>query len=431
MEGLPERLRRLRKERGLTSTALAQPKYTVGYVSQIERGARRPSHEALVYFARRLGVSPTHLLTGVPDDLPLRLQFELEQAEKDLSEGSYRDSALRAEKVLEECQQYDVPNLSSWAAVVQADALFELDRFTEARERYERLLEAEDLLPAYLARATAGLAKASRALGDLSYAAQTVESLLGTETDPPLDSAAIANLQAVLVSVYFERGDVVLAQRAAERALAALDESTPFKTQLDARHAAARVLAERGLWQEAVRLEHEARMYCRMLANYRVMGKLYIAQAFLCLEAEPPRIEEATAHLNRAEKIMTKYGDESDLAFVWTERARAAFLAGESEESVRWSSLAIASEATYPLERARAQLLRARAFRTLGRLVEARASAQDALVTFEVNEAKAQVLSAWQELAEIASAEGDHRTANEALRAGIRVAGGGRHSLVF
>ena len=172
-------------------------------------------------------------------------------------------------------------------------------------------------------------------------------------------------------------------------------------------------------------------MYGRMLANYRIMGKLYIAHAFLCLEANPPRIAEATRQLNRAEKVMNKFGDRSDLAFIWTERARASSLAGEHEESIRWSDLAITSEATYPVERGRAQLLRGRALRTLGRLREARESVEEARATFEENEAKALVLLAWQELAEIATAEGDHERANEALREGLKVAGGARHSLVF
>src|SRR2546423_2058387 len=105
MEGLPERFRELRKRCGLTSTALAEPRYSVSYVSQIERGFRRPSREALRYFSRRLGVSPEFLETGVPDELPLRLRYELEQAEKDLTEGSFPEARQKAEAVLAEAEE--------------------------------------------------------------------------------------------------------------------------------------------------------------------------------------------------------------------------------------------------------------------------------------------------------------------------------------
>jgi tetratricopeptide (TPR) repeat protein len=431
MEGLPERVRRLRKQHGLTSTALGQPRYTVGYVSQIERGARRPSQEALDYFARRLGVSANYLRTGVPDDLPLRLQFELEQAEKDLSEGAYRDAARRAEKVLDECRLYEVPNLSSWATLILADASFELDQFAEARERFERLIEKGGLSPARLARATAGLAKASRGVGDLSYAAQIVEALLAAGTDPPLDSAAVANLQSVLVTIYFERGDVVLAQRAAERALTALDESAPLKTQIDARNSAARVLAERGQWQEALSLAHEARTYGQALANRHVLGKLHTALAFLCLEVDPPRIDEATRQLDRAERLMSKFGDEADLAFIWTERARVAFLRGAHQEAIGWADRAASAEGVFVLERGRALLLRGQALRALRRSEEARESLREALAIFEVNEARQQSLLCWQELGDLATEEGDFEAAATAFRSGVQVAGGGRASLIF
>src|SRR2546423_8640993 len=108
MEGLPERFRALRKQRGLTSTGLAEPRYSVSYVSQIERGLRRPSRSALEYFAHRLRVSPNFLATGVPDDLPLRLRYALEEAEREHSEGSSTEARRRAEAVLTDAEPYDL-----------------------------------------------------------------------------------------------------------------------------------------------------------------------------------------------------------------------------------------------------------------------------------------------------------------------------------
>ena len=63
------RLRDLRIQAGLTKTALAKPRYTVSYVSQIEAGRRVPSPEALAFFAGQLGVTSDYLATGVPEEI--------------------------------------------------------------------------------------------------------------------------------------------------------------------------------------------------------------------------------------------------------------------------------------------------------------------------------------------------------------------------
>jgi tetratricopeptide (TPR) repeat protein len=428
---LPERFRMLRKERRFTCRALAGDRYSMSFVSQIERGYRRPSRAALEYFAARLRVSPSYLLTGVPDDLPLRLQYELEQAEKDLSEGTFRQARERTEKALAEAEEYAVPDLSHWGGAILADAAFGEDRYIEARERYERLLDAEGLSAALRVRAVAGLARASRAAGDLSYAAQVVEGLLSAPLPDPLDNAAVADLQSVLVSVYFERGDVALAQRASERALAALDETVPIRTQAVARHHASRVAAERGRWEEALSLTREARTLMRTLHNRRDLAKLHTAHAFLCLEAEPPLVDEAARQLDQAERLMAKVGDESDMAHIWTERGRVEYLRGRFAEASDYARRSAAAEGVFVLERGRALVLQGRALRALQRPQEARERLREALSVFEANQAKAQTLECWHQLGEIARAEGDFEAAMEAFRSGVLVAGGGRHSLIF
>ena len=61
---LARRFEDLRVRAGLTKTALAKPRYTVSYVSQIESGRRTPSSEAMRFFAERMKivVEPTGCL---------------------------------------------------------------------------------------------------------------------------------------------------------------------------------------------------------------------------------------------------------------------------------------------------------------------------------------------------------------------------------
>src|SRR6266508_3558318 len=77
---LAARIRDLRVQAGLSKTALARPRYTVSYVSQIESGKRTPSADAMEFFAERLGVSPRFLSTGVPDGMEDSLRYRLEDA---------------------------------------------------------------------------------------------------------------------------------------------------------------------------------------------------------------------------------------------------------------------------------------------------------------------------------------------------------------
>src|SRR5438128_7665435 len=63
-EALGQRLRRLRKERGLSQRELAGPGVSYAYISRIEAGARRPSVKALRVLAQKLGVSADYLETG-------------------------------------------------------------------------------------------------------------------------------------------------------------------------------------------------------------------------------------------------------------------------------------------------------------------------------------------------------------------------------
>src|SRR5439155_25809993 len=79
---LATRFRELRVRAGLTKTALARPRYTVSYVSQIESGRRTPSREAMEFFAERLSVTPRFLATGIPDGLEDELRYRLEEARR-------------------------------------------------------------------------------------------------------------------------------------------------------------------------------------------------------------------------------------------------------------------------------------------------------------------------------------------------------------
>src|SRR5437764_12562905 len=93
---LASRFRELRLRAGLNKTALARPRYTVSYVSQIESGRRTPSPGAMEFFAERLSVTPRFLTTGIPDGLEDELRYRLEEAHRANRQGDLG----RAEELL-------------------------------------------------------------------------------------------------------------------------------------------------------------------------------------------------------------------------------------------------------------------------------------------------------------------------------------------
>src|SRR4051794_21753482 len=84
LDSLGERLRKARKDRGLSQEKLAQPEFTKSYVSAVERGKARPSLKALTLMAGRLQLPVTDLLADatpvgdLPDLLALGRGLEVE-----------------------------------------------------------------------------------------------------------------------------------------------------------------------------------------------------------------------------------------------------------------------------------------------------------------------------------------------------------------
>jgi ribosome-binding protein aMBF1 (putative translation factor) len=66
-ETVGERIRRLRKERGLSQRELSEPGLSYAYLSRLEAGQRVPSEKALRKLAAKLGVTPLYLELGADD----------------------------------------------------------------------------------------------------------------------------------------------------------------------------------------------------------------------------------------------------------------------------------------------------------------------------------------------------------------------------
>lgn len=415
---LAARFEEFRVRAGLTKTALAKPRYSVSFVSQIEAGRRRPSPEALAFFAGRLQVSPEFLVTGIPDGLKDSLRFRLEDARQQARTGESQEAMRTVDSVIGNARRYDLPDLEGEALTVRGEALTLDSRTREAIDVLEEAIERP--LPERAAgMAVRYLATAYRQVGDLTYAAEVIERYLRSHREVPLDPVVAAELQAVLISIYFERGDMERARQAAERALAAADTSAPLHVRANSYWNASRVMAENRKWSEALDLITRARVLMEELDERRNVARLHNAQAFIYLEADPPQTKEAAAHLQRAEDLLRDIGAREELAYVFTEMARVHLLEGRPSRAVEEADRALRHVGTGDLEAARSLFVKGRGLAAMGQSKEARQTLLRAASIFSESQARQQAATCWREIGALDLDGGDLPAALEALKAGL------------
>jgi tetratricopeptide (TPR) repeat protein len=417
-EGFAARFRRLREAASLTKTALAAGRYTVSYVSQIEAGRRTPAPEALAFFAGRLGVSTQHLATGVPDGLAERISYSLEQARDVLLRGRPAESLELATSLLAEIDRFGVTAMRPRAVLVVATALLFQGKAHEAIDRYEEALESELLADRERGLATASLARAYRTVGDLAYAADLVESFVRGHA-APLDPIVAADLHSVLVSIAFERGDMTRAERASRLAIAAAEQASSPLLRANVLWDASRLLAEAKRWGEALELATRARTIIEDAEDQRRIAQVHNLCALLCLENDPPALDDARRYLDSAERLLADVAQPGDFGQVFAQRARLALLERRAQDALAHSERAIAESGEDMLEKARSTFLRGRALAELGRRGDALASFRDAATVFAKTGARQQEASCWREIGELELDAGDTAAAIASLRAGL------------
>ncbi len=143
VSGLGERLRSLRLAAGLSQSQLAGERFSKEYVSQIERGKTRPTHDSVEWLASRLGVDAQFLAVGVSVETRDRVEAALTRAEA-LTIDNRPEEALEVfAAVHAEVGVTGAPELEVRALVGRARALV---RLGEARRALDLLASARALV---------------------------------------------------------------------------------------------------------------------------------------------------------------------------------------------------------------------------------------------------------------------------------------------
>ncbi len=99
---LGEKIRMLRREKGMTQTQLAGSHITRNMLSQIENGSASPSLQTIYYLANMLEVSAAYLIADGEDDRILNKAKTLESLRIHLADGNYKACIEGAAAIVEQ-----------------------------------------------------------------------------------------------------------------------------------------------------------------------------------------------------------------------------------------------------------------------------------------------------------------------------------------
>lgn len=213
------RLKRLRREAGMTQQALGAGLFSGGYLSQLESGKRRPSARAVEVFADRLGIDPAYLRTGIDPKLPIHIAIEVQRARVLTRDAPGKATALLV-PLVDKARNHGFVEAQAKALEALGFAKLREGSIQEALDLFQQAEGLSMDLPLHTrCGCVIGIARCFRQLGDARYAAHVMESyLMQLEKDSIPDPTTLMRINASLIDVYFAIGLPEQAVRAAEKA---------------------------------------------------------------------------------------------------------------------------------------------------------------------------------------------------------------------
>ena len=356
---LGSRLRAARLARGWTQTELAGDMVSVGYVSRLESGHRRPNAEVLEALAQRLGVSTDQLLRGptAPEQDELRLALDF--AELSLENGEHAEAEVQARQARDRARAIVHEELVGRATYLIARALESQGSVDDAILELEPLVNGEGgaipragaaaipraalpaipraALPAIpRIKAAIALSRCYRESGDLGLAIghrgararRARRARLSTSTTRPCSS------RSRVAATYYIRGDTGQAIRDLPQGDC---EGRAHRDSPKARAAAywnASILeSERGSVAEAIPLAERALALLAEGQDGRNLARLRTALADMQLQLDPPEVAAAHGASStwRPRSSASSSAGVLDIARNDVARARALMLVGDLE----------------------------------------------------------------------------------------------------
>ncbi|MFD3779222.1 helix-turn-helix domain-containing protein [Streptomyces sp. NPDC058612] len=424
---LGSRIRRLRREAGLSQMDLAGDNLSASYISLLEAGKRTPSPEVLEQIAARLGCGPEHLLELLAPERHDIPQTDLRYAEISLRNGDPETALATYTAVRDKAARAGQESIRLTAEYGVAQALEHAGRLEEATDRYQALLDHAGYGQSLVPRLTVAVAlcRCYRETGDLAHAIDLATTTLEEARQLRLTSTVLGvELLATLVGLYCERGDL---HRASFLARTAIEEAEGIKDRkaLGAAYWNAGAVAHRsGASADALLLLERALAIYSEGDDARALSRLRNAYASVLMQSETADIAEAKSQLTRSAENLASHGSTVDMAYCETALARACLLEGNPREAEQHARRSLELLGTgHRLETARTLLVLAGSQLQLGDTAAAEEGSERAALLLEASEADRQAASAWNDLGELLERSGRAERAVWAYRQSLRCLG--------
>jgi transcriptional regulator with XRE-family HTH domain/cyclophilin family peptidyl-prolyl cis-trans isomerase len=422
---LGQRIRAARVAKGWTQTQLAGSDISVGYVSRIESGQRRPNSQTLDDLANRLGVPTEHLLRGVTareyDEIKLTLDF----AELSLETGQHLEAESQARQAVDRGRVASQDELVFRGRYIIARALEGQGNIDDA------ILELEGLVYSRqggLVRVKAAIAmvRCLKVSGDINRAIEVGERVMASLAGSHIDSCDEAvQLTVTVASAYFLRGDTGHAVRMCRKAIVKAEELDSPVARASAYWNASNFEAQRGSVANAVPLAERALALLAEGQDARNLARLRTNLGRMQLELDPPEVPEALRNLvQAAEELAWSSASRSEIANNNCYIARAHYLEGDLSRAEEMCAEIIATV------KEEAPLLAAEAEALSGQVAAARGDADAAarayrravfaLTSVGADKGAAQL---WFELADLLEDVGEVQAARDAYRSAAAASG--------
>jgi transcriptional regulator with XRE-family HTH domain/predicted negative regulator of RcsB-dependent stress response len=424
LKTLGSRVRAARVAKGWTQADLAGEEISVGYVSRIESGTRRPNLAVLTSLASRLGSPIEQLLQGVTASQYDEIRLGLDYAELALETGEGTDAERQAQKFLGMAVQASLSDLASRGRYLYARALESNGNLDAAIIQLEELV-ANAPAPLLIAGGIA-LVRCYKETGDFSLAIDVGERLEARIKEAGLDNCDEAVIHAVNVAgAYILRGDLHKAARICTDAVRRADELSSSRARAGAYWNASLVHSERGDVAAAAPMASRALALLAEGNDGRNLARLRAQLGELQLQLDPPELEEARDNLSRAREEMTmSSASQVDIALADVRIAQSHLLSGNPEAALDLVSFAeqTSGEGAATVQ-AEALVVRGQALAAIGRTEDAHTSYVEAMHALTGSGADRPVAQLWFELADLLEEAGDMDGAREAYRSAAATTG--------
>lgn len=388
---------------GLSQAEIAEGMLSPSYVSLVESGRRQPAASALAHIAERLKVDVEYLRDGVDASVRTRARLALGRAEMALHEGRFDDAyiaftALAGDPGLndEQSRRARLGRATAYERAGNVEGAIELLNELAVEARQEPAVQSwmDVALP---------LVRCYRDAGDVDMAIQVGEDALNAAADLGLaETDEYVRLGCTLLTAYHSRGDLVRSKQLAGELVELADHMGAPHTRGAAYWNASLVAESRGDLALALNLVDRALAMFGESDDRRNIARLRVAYAWLLLQGDDPRPDDAIKLLDRVEGEIITHGAVHEVGQFESARAEALLNLGRLDEARAAAEKSLREIGDQPrTSAAYARLGLARILRSQGHIAESIEQAVQAATVLESVGFSRVAAAAWRELGDL------------------------------